>query len=370
MRVKRNTKKIIRRKGSKKNLKKYVGGGPMFENGKLTKEGREKIEFMLVLALATGSIATFTTAITILYPGTSKILVTIIYYFAKLIPVGVKETASNVGDLASFATSNIAYIMKGLLSLLWSCKIFIAGIIAPTVFDRTKDLIESVTKQSNGLDAIQQLESNIKDIKDNTTYPNAFKQFTDILCWAIEKSNGVIVDNTKTIEHLGTYIKNKEEIVAEIHNIESSLLQNSECEIGGKVQNDEDVDTEDATAEIKTAIDAVIADDTDEVAKNTIDNNFAKAMQEWNEKLKDPRTVKRKYDDLATEAAASVFTRKAQGDREGMEQAQKVLKELLEKRRRIDTVNTVYKFGIDNETNGGKKNTQKRRSKVSRKHRK
>ena len=385
MRVKRNTKKIIRRKGSKKNLKKYVGGGPMFENGKLTDEAKQHLGVVMALAIAGASATALNAVIINKFPGTHAIMGNIIYSFARLIPVSLLESASAGTELAFHFCDKVSYIIKGMLSIIWKCRVFISGAIAIPVVKRIKEVADSII----GTDIDEIAITKATELVEDANYNNFYNTTFNLLVWVIENTY-------QSFENVVELCLNRSSPV-NADNVLSEIGASDTCETGGKVESEE----------IKTAIDAIIADDTNKQAKDVIDINLDYIRENRIKELKNRISVLKAQ--LKTDPDETKMDVDNADEKEELETLQK---ELVN----YNNLPETYPFGITNEPiifdftpsngsknlkrsisdssdssnasnedeniiklsrtgsktkiEGGKKNTQKRRSNVSRKHRK
>ena len=356
MRVKRNTKKIIRRKGSKKNLKKhlkkYVGGAGMDEilanftphlfdeNGKLTEEAKGNIGFLFSAALAGGTIwgAILTAKVTV--PESYKIIVNIIYNIGLLLgyrlPVEATQSTLNVVTIAG---TNLYYILKSLIALLWpwrycgaSAALATAG---PTVYSRIADTIQSIRGSTNPLQT--DIARELTEIENIMTIDNLNEKVLDLIYWVIEKSNTAVLDTSKTISDIYQYFKDKDVIDKEIDDIQKEL-DSAKCGIGGK---DESEDSEEPSSQdiIKNLEIIIDSEDTDNVisegevteAKNFIDLTHERLME----------NLKKRIDALKTEIYIK-RSRYPNHDKRKYKQDSEV--EILEK---VSINDKIYPFSID-----------------------
>lgn len=194
MRVKRNTKKIIRRKGSKKNmkrhLKKYVGGadgdGMFDEYGKLSDASKENIGVVLALIMAGVSAVTVNAVINDKFPNTHEIIGNIIYSFLKLIPVGASEIAMNALYSTITICSKLSYIIKGAFSIIWMNRAFVFGTVTPTAILRAIDLLNSVTDDNDFNHVKVGITNKLNTFIDKANYNYFYDTTFKLLVWLIE----------------------------------------------------------------------------------------------------------------------------------------------------------------------------------------
>jgi len=370
MRIKRNTKKIIRGKGSKKilnkNLKKYVGGGMMFENGKLTAEAKEHLGVVLALAIAGASATALNAVIINKFPGTHEIIGNIVYSFARLIPVSLLESASAGSELAFHFCDKVSYIIKGMLSIIWRCRTFISGAVAIPVLKRIKDLADSISGTDIDEIALTKANTVIREVD----YNNFFNTTFNLLVWVIENT----YQRFENVVEL--CLNGNSAPIAD--NILTEIAVSDECErvVGAdSLSNDE----------IKTAIGDVINETNVEKAKNVIDLNLNQIRDNHIENLKNRiEYLKQKI---------NMPKMPTDQNTEAMDEAddlQDELSELEDELKRYDNLPRQYPFGSNEHSTvfdfnptkrqrieeekekieGGKKNSQKRRKNVSKKHRK